>query len=299
MYKQKYLKYKQKYFELKNQQAGGVILPDLYYIFYNEEQSSCVISQYKNGEKLPLFSEFNKIFGPATYALKNKSTNLSLANLIGTVYNELLVKNLDVGKYISQINNKFKSVIGKDLSKEDIEFMISNANIKLDTNLIIDNKKQSTFNVYKILNKENFFNKENPNFKNIINKINSIGLLQVNSVLVVDVGVKDNFFVDYYHFNGLNNNIVESLSVKHLRSNIHFNSSSLSPINDTLNPLSTRNMAINSISGTSSNDSSIIGLLILIVVGLFITAIYGTYNTGKSAYLFYNERNNCKYPKKK
>jgi hypothetical protein len=207
VFQNKYLKYKKKYLDLKmKQQEGGVISPGIYFIFYSNANSGCDLSKYKIGDTFPNFQELTKILGPITYSLQNNSSELTYVSLEGIFYKNLM-KNFSIHKYSPMIKYSLKNKFNIKVKSGEKEFdafidkLLNNLTIKIEPKdmLQVNSFYRTGLTTFQL--DKDFFMKNQNKIKNIMTKIhNNLKFTEIDSLVVLDVGVNRNSFVGYTSF---------------------------------------------------------------------------------------------------
>jgi hypothetical protein len=220
-YKEKYIKYKKKYIRLKNklkEQQGGVIYPGIYLIFFADPDNKFSINGKKlnaNGifydiDNFPSFYTFGNIFGINTYSIQNDNNNLSQIDMYG-IFTKYFVKLMSAAN-ISKITEKIIEY-GTNIDVKSVQILMSHLYFNTENNIKInlDVKRSS---IYRTIDKTKFpetFKINEPTIIKIINGLNNkineiicneeIGRKLINSVAVVDIGLKTNNLIYMKRFN--------------------------------------------------------------------------------------------------
>ena len=197
-YYSKYLKYKNKYLELKNQIAGAIIAPGIYFLFYNNELGHTFLDDKTFNNTMPSFSELNKNLGDNLYSLKNGSS-VAISAPYENIAVRTIIGKINIKSFIKKHKDKIKARL--KMSEEQFEKAISKS-ISVIVDPVTINSKIVRFKTYNLRSEdEHFFTKNKELFKKILNKINSENNINLDSVLILDVGVRNNFYITHEHLN--------------------------------------------------------------------------------------------------
>ena len=230
IYKQKYLKYKKKYLDLKNtlEQEGGIAFSGFYFMFYSKEDLVAQVeilketstigifakklntNSYKMNESVPSYDNIAKVLGLGFY-LKNNTTSLN-SIVLDSTFIKIMLKMIPKSQYSNMA--KYMTILDRNNGKKtftasDIEEKIKR--IETSAKIVIDGKLKLKLN-YSLFGKhykdENEFKKavdsQKENIKNIINMLRSKTKKSYDSCLIFEAKTTGNIYIDNIYFNNLN-----------------------------------------------------------------------------------------------